>query len=177
MARFLTHDASSAGWTLLLSRPLGERIGNAARAHDLARARRAVERGLVSARGEAGAAELCREIRGSTLLEAAAVPGPSSALDALDDAMGPAVRARFEPGRVVVAMSGGVDSAVALLEARAAGFAAVGVTLRLWTIPAGPHESGRAARPRPSSPRATRVTRWEAPQSPWISESPFDRRS
>jgi tRNA-specific 2-thiouridylase len=35
-------------------------------------------------------------------------------------------------------MSGGVDSAVALLEARAAGFDPVGVTLRLWTDPAGP---------------------------------------
>lgn len=117
-----------------------ELIGNAARGDDLAWVAVRVERGrIASARGEgAGAAELCREIRGLTLLEAAAVPGPSLALDALHDAIGPAVRARFEPGRVVVAMSGGVDSAVALLEARAAGFAAVGVTLRLWTDPAGP---------------------------------------
>ena len=35
-------------------------------------------------------------------------------------------------------MSGGVDSAVALLRARDAGNAPVGVTLRLWTDPAGP---------------------------------------
>jgi tRNA-specific 2-thiouridylase len=40
------------------------------------------------------------------------------------------------PGRVAVAMSGGVDSAVALLRA---GPGAVGVTLRLWTDPEGPH--------------------------------------
>ena len=35
-------------------------------------------------------------------------------------------------------MSGGVDSAVALLEARAAGLEPVGLTLRLWTDPEGP---------------------------------------
>ncbi len=35
-------------------------------------------------------------------------------------------------------MSGGVDSAVALLRARAEGFEPVGVTLRLWLDPAGP---------------------------------------
>ena len=39
------------------------------------------------------------------------------------------------PGRVAVAMSGGVDSAVALLHA---GPSAVGVTLRLWLDPEGP---------------------------------------
>jgi tRNA-uridine 2-sulfurtransferase len=36
-------------------------------------------------------------------------------------------------------MSGGVDSAVALLAAREAGRDPVGVTLRLWTDPVGPH--------------------------------------
>ncbi len=117
-----------------------ELIGNAARGGDLAWVAVQVEHGRITeARGEGtGAAELCREIRGLTLLEAAAVPGSPLALDALHDALGPAVRARPEPGRVVVAMSGGVDSAVALFEARAAGFDAVGVTLRLWTDPAGP---------------------------------------
>ena len=39
---------------------------------------------------------------------------------------------------MLVAMSGGVDSAVALLEARDAGHTPLGVTLRLWTDPAGP---------------------------------------
>jgi tRNA-specific 2-thiouridylase len=43
----------------------------------------------------------------------------------------------MNPDRVAVAMSGGVDSAVALLRARAAGHEPVGVTLRLWTDPAG----------------------------------------
>ncbi|MDQ3890589.1 MAG: tRNA 2-thiouridine(34) synthase MnmA, partial [Actinomycetota bacterium] len=45
--------------------------------------------------------------------------------------------------RVAVAMSGGVDSAVALLRARDAEGEPVGVTLRLWTDPAGP-DSQRA---------------------------------
>ena len=35
-------------------------------------------------------------------------------------------------------MSGGVDSAVALLRARAEGYTPVGVTMRLWIDPAGP---------------------------------------
>src|SRR5919198_1418873 len=55
------------------------------------------------------------------------------------------------PGRVAVAMSGGVDSAVALLRS---GPDAIGVTLRLWLDPDGPDaeraccspESGIAAR-------------------------------
>ena len=117
-----------------------ELIGNAARGDDLAWIALSVERGRVaSARGEGdGAVELCAAVHGLTLLEAAAVPGAPLALDALHDALGPAVRGRPDPGRVAVAMSGGVDSAVALLEARAAGTDAVGVTLRLWTDPAGP---------------------------------------
>ena len=40
--------------------------------------------------------------------------------------------------RVVVAMSGGVDSAVALLKAVRAGLQPVGVTLRLWIDPQAP---------------------------------------
>ena len=44
-------------------------------------------------------------------------------------------RAEPAPGRIAVAMSGGVDSAVALLRA---GSGAVGVTLRLWQDPAAP---------------------------------------
>jgi tRNA-uridine 2-sulfurtransferase len=117
-----------------------ELIGNAARGADLAWVALSVERGrVVAARGEGeGVEELCKAVRGLAPLEAAAVPGPQLALDALHDALGPAVRARPEPGRVAVAMSGGVDSAVALLEARARGYEAVGVTLRLWTDPAGP---------------------------------------
>ena len=44
-------------------------------------------------------------------------------------------RAESRPGRVAVAMSGGVDSAVAL---HRAGPNAIGVTLRLWQDPAAP---------------------------------------
>jgi tRNA-specific 2-thiouridylase len=114
--------------------------GNAARGGDLAWVALESEGGrIVSARGEGeGAAGLCSAVRGLTLLEAAAVPGPPLALDALHDALGPAVVAGPDPARVAVAMSGGVDSAVALLCARDEGHAPVGVTLRLWTDPAGP---------------------------------------
>jgi tRNA-specific 2-thiouridylase len=67
-------------------------------------------------------------------LEAAAVGGDQLTVDALAAAIGPIFRARREPNRVAVAMSGGVDSAVALLRA---GPKAVGVTLRLWIDPEG----------------------------------------
>jgi tRNA-specific 2-thiouridylase len=73
-----------------------------------------------------------RDLAGLTLLEAAAVGGETLAVDALANAIGPAIRARRTPGRTAVAMSGGVDSAVALLHA---GEGAVGVTLRLWVDP------------------------------------------
>ncbi len=117
-----------------------ELIGNAVRDCDLAWVALTVARGsIVAARGEGrGAQALCREVEGLDLLQAAAVPGEPLALDALHDALGPAVSARPSPQRVAVAMSGGVDSAVALLEARDAGHEPVGVTLRLWTDPAGP---------------------------------------
>ena len=117
-----------------------ELIGNAVRDCDLAWVALSVARGrIVAARGEGrGARALCREVEGLDLLQAAAVPGEPLALDALHDALGPAVSAQPSPQRVAVAMSGGVDSAVALLEARDAGHEPVGVTLRLWTDPAGP---------------------------------------
>jgi tRNA-specific 2-thiouridylase len=70
---------------------------------------------------------------GLTLLEAAAVGGEPLAVDALAAALGQVFRAEPRAGRVVVAMSGGVDSAVAL---RRAGRDAVGATLRLWQDPA-----------------------------------------
>jgi tRNA-specific 2-thiouridylase len=76
-----------------------------------------------------------RPLPGLTLLEAAAVPGETLAVDALASALGPIFRAEPAAGRVAVAMSGGVDSAVALLRARRN---AVGVTLRLWLDPHGP---------------------------------------
>jgi tRNA-specific 2-thiouridylase len=72
---------------------------------------------------------------GLTLLEAAAVGGEELAVDALANALGEVFRAAPDAERVAVAMSGGVDSAVALLRA---GPKAVGVTLRLWLDPDGP---------------------------------------
>jgi tRNA-specific 2-thiouridylase len=76
-----------------------------------------------------------RPLAGLTLLEAAAVGGDELAADALANPLGPVFRAAPLPGRVAVAMSGGVDSAVALLRA---GPNAIGVTLRLWLDPQGP---------------------------------------
>src|SRR5437899_6563869 len=84
---------------------------------------------------DADAPGLERPLAGLTLLEAAAVGGDTLAADALAAALGPVFRARRSPGRVAVAMSGGVDSAVALLRA---GPEAIGVTLRLWLDPNGP---------------------------------------
>jgi tRNA-specific 2-thiouridylase len=83
----------------------------------------------------ADAPGLDRDLVGLTLLEAAAVGGDTLATDALANAIGPAIRATADPERIAVAMSGGVDSAVALLKA---GPQAVGVTLRLWIDPHGP---------------------------------------
>jgi tRNA-uridine 2-sulfurtransferase len=117
-----------------------ELIGNAARGDELAWVRLTCEGSrIAAARGEGpGVDELCRAVRGRELLEAATVPGGRLAADALADALGPAVSAPPDSARVAVAMSGGVDSAVALLAARDVGHEPVGVTLRLWTDPAGP---------------------------------------
>src|SRR5438477_2237775 len=84
---------------------------------------------------EADADGLAERLDGLSLLEAAAVPGETLAADALANALGPVFRAAPSPTRAAVAMSGGVDSAVALLRARPD---AIGVTLRLWLDPDGP---------------------------------------
>src|SRR6476619_3857227 len=83
----------------------------------------------------ADAPGLDRSLEGLTLVEAAAVGGEPLAVEALASALGDVFNAAPRPGRVAVAMSGGVDSAVALLRA---GPDAVGVTLRLWQDPAAP---------------------------------------
>ena len=88
----------------------------------------------------ADAPDLDRPLAGLSLLEAAAVSGEPLAVEALASALAQVFRAEPAPGRVAVAMSGGVDSAVALLRA---GSGAVGVTLRLWQDPAAP-DSERA---------------------------------
>ncbi len=96
-------------------------------------------------------------LRDSTLLQAARI-GPEQiaaelgglsapkrhaaelAADALHRALGAAARAQASlantPARTLVAMSGGVDSAVAALLVRDAGREAIGVTLELWADPA-----------------------------------------
>jgi tRNA-specific 2-thiouridylase len=84
---------------------------------------------------EADASGLDRSLLGLTLLEAASVGGETLSVDALANAIGPVFRAPRRAGRVAVAMSGGVDSAVALLKSLPN---AIGVTLRLWLDPDGP---------------------------------------
>src|SRR5204862_4230254 len=84
---------------------------------------------------QADAPGLERPLQGLTLLEAASVGGETLACDALANALGPIFHADARSGRTAVAMSGGVDSAVALLRYVSD---AVGVTLRLWLDPAGP---------------------------------------
>ena len=109
-----------------------EAVGDASRDGRWALVRLAVEgERIIGAETEG----LDRPLDGLTLLEAAAVGGDELAVDALANALGPVFRAAPEPGRVAVAMSGGVDSAVALLRA---GPDAIGVTLRLWLDPQGP---------------------------------------
>jgi tRNA-uridine 2-sulfurtransferase len=109
-----------------------ELFGDSARGEEWATARLRVDGQTIV---EADVPGVARELRGLTLLEAAAVGGETLAADALANAIGPAVQSPPSRERVAVAMSGGVDSAVALLRA---GPAAVGVTLRLWLDPNGP---------------------------------------
>jgi tRNA-uridine 2-sulfurtransferase len=114
-----------------------ELFGDSARGPDWAAVRLHIEGDRIV---DADADGLAHDLRGLTLLEAAAVGGETLAVDALANALAPAVRAAAEPERVAVAMSGGVDSAVTLLRS---GPRAVGVTLRLWLDPDGP-DSERA---------------------------------
>src|SRR4051812_21155760 len=114
-----------------------EVVGDSARDGEVALVRLAVEGDRIVG---ADAVGLERPLAGLTLLEAAAVPGETLAADALANALGQVFRAEPDADRVAVAMSGGVDSAVALLRA---GLGAIGVTLRLWIDPAAP-DSERA---------------------------------
>ncbi len=114
-----------------------EVFGDASRDGELALVRLAVDGDRIDS---ADAEGLERSLEGLTLFEAAAVPGETLAADALANALGPVFRAERDPDRVAVAMSGGVDSAVALLRA---GPRAIGVTLRLWIDPEAP-DSERA---------------------------------
>jgi tRNA-specific 2-thiouridylase len=114
-----------------------EVVGDSSRDGDVALVRLAVEGDRID---DADAEGLERPLEGLTLLEAAAVAGETLAADALANALGQLFRAEPDPDRVAVAMSGGVDSAVALLRA---GPGAIGVTLRLWIDPSAP-DSERA---------------------------------
>jgi tRNA-specific 2-thiouridylase len=109
-----------------------EVIGDASRDGEWALVRLAVEGDRIV---RADADGLDRPLAGLTLLEAASVSGERLVVDALANAIGPIFRAVAHPERVAVAMSGGVDSAVALVRA---GSHAIGVTLRLWIDPEGP---------------------------------------
>ena len=114
-----------------------EVFGDSSRGEQLAFVRLVVDGDRIV---EADARGLERPLAGLTLLEAAAVPGETLPADALANALAQVFHADPDSGRVAVAMSGGVDSAVALLRA---GPTAIGVTLRLWLDPAGP-DSERA---------------------------------
>jgi tRNA-uridine 2-sulfurtransferase len=121
------------------------------------------------------AAELaCELAEGRGLLDAARIgtadleqvlePAPAHrdcvglAVDALHEAIAGALGGHAVPpaeDRVAVAMSGGVDSAVALLKVTRAGLRPVGVTLRLWIDPQAP-DTDRACCS-PGSVRAARA--------------------
>jgi tRNA-uridine 2-sulfurtransferase len=109
-----------------------EVTGDATRGDDWACVRLVVEGDRIV---DADAGGLAEPLAGLTLLEAAAVPGEPLVVDALANALGPIFRAEPAADRTAVAMSGGVDSAVALLRA---GSSAIGVTLRLWIDPEAP---------------------------------------
>jgi tRNA-specific 2-thiouridylase len=127
-----------------------EVIGDSARGSDFAFVRLRVDGDRIA---DADAPGLERPLAGLTLLEAASVGGETLAVDALANALAQVFRAEPDPRRVAVAMSGGVDSAVALLRALPY---AIGVTLRLWTDPAGP--DGERACCSPSAVLAARET-------------------
>jgi tRNA-specific 2-thiouridylase len=124
--------------------------GDATRGGEWALVRLRVERDRIV---DADADGLAQPIAGLSLLEAAAVNGEPLAVEALASALGQVFHAGPRSGRIAVAMSGGVDSAVAFLRAAPN---AVGVTLRLWQDPAGP--SAERACCSPEAVAAARAT-------------------
>src|ERR671932_785323 len=109
-----------------------EVVGDSARGGEFALVRLRVDGERIV---EADADGLAEPLAGMTLLEAAAVGGETLPVDALANALASIFPADASPTRVAVAMSGGVDSAVALLRYAPD---AIGVTLRLWLDPDGP---------------------------------------
>ncbi|HEY2326737.1 MAG TPA: tRNA 2-thiouridine(34) synthase MnmA [Gaiellaceae bacterium] len=120
---------------------MDELIGDSARGEEWAFVRLRVDGQTIV---DAEADGLAQDLRGLTLLEAAAVGGDTLPVDALANAIAPAVTASLDDRRVVVGVSGGVDSAVALLKA---GPHAVGATLRLWLDPQGPNSERACCSP------------------------------
>jgi tRNA-uridine 2-sulfurtransferase len=109
-----------------------EVVGDATRSGDWSAVRLDVDGDRIV---RADAEGLERGLAGLTLFEAASVGGEPLAVEALASALGQVFAAEPQAGRIAVAMSGGVDSAVALLRAAPN---AIGVTLRLWQDPHGP---------------------------------------
>jgi tRNA-specific 2-thiouridylase len=162
-------DLSRAG---VLDRPDGDGRAGGGACDDVVRFTLALERGRVVAvrfgadacpTTTAAAALLAGLVEGGCLLDAArlgtaathaAVGGARAcvevAVDALHAAIGDAFRRGARAGtgaRLAVAMSGGVDSAVALVEAHEDGLAPVGVTLALWIDPEAPDASRACCAP------------------------------
>jgi tRNA-specific 2-thiouridylase len=132
--------------------------------------------GVLGCTAASAAAAWCAErMEGGTVLDAArlsladcaaerAIPVErhecaAVALDALAACLADALAALVAPpggARIAVAMSGGVDSAVALHRVLARGDEAVGITLRLWIDPAAP--DGARACCSPDAVRRARAT-------------------
>ena len=142
--------ASSAGWSTSCDRPsaaeppksassLGASLSDDRRGLRRCDARRRV--GVRPSRRATATASSrptpmgSTRLAGLTLLEAAAVGGDAARRRGARVRARPGLRREPQPGRVAVAMSGGVDSAVTLLRAAPN---AIGVTLRLWQDPAAP---------------------------------------
>ncbi len=78
--------------------------------------------------------------------------------------------------RVVVAMSGGVDSSAVAAELAAQGYDVVGVTLQLYDHGAALAKKGAAARAATSMMPAAWPRKWAFPITFWITRTPSARR-
>ena len=134
-----------------------EVIGDSARGDEYAFARLVVDGERIL---DADAPGMARPLAGLTLLEAAAVPGEVLAADATANAIAASFSASARAGRVAVAMSGGVDSAVALHRAERT---PSGSRCGSGSTPPPGALSGRVAPRAPSSGPARPATRSASP--------------
>src|ERR671921_690823 len=119
-----------------------EVLGDSARGDEFALVRLEVAGDRILA---AEAAGLDRPLEGLTLLEAAAVGGETVAVDALANALARVFQAPPDPGRVAVAMSGGVgDGRPAPLGGRPQGARRGGGVLLAGRRAGGPRGMSRA---------------------------------